>query len=135
MGWKVTADDTFWASVWTIHKELATSYFRSLGSADEKHLRDSLDQFEKFYEILVRLLDEGQIALGAWLQVEVNGVLLMNIYRLQIEGNPFQALFITEGRPIFAGKAILALRDSPTEEQLKAITERLAARISGRGEL
>ena len=122
MAWKIHTDATFWPSVWTLQKELEKAYARKDSDAEKFQ-----GYFDQFYEVLVRFLDDGQIGLDTLIPVVLGGVDQEGHYLLQIEGNPFEAYFKLEGRPIFGGKAILALRAPPTDAQLKVITDRLAA--------
>jgi hypothetical protein len=131
MAWVVEADATFWASVWAIHKGLSRSYSHSGGAADDRRLKVSLAEFKEFFELIDRFIEGGQIGVGAWFPAKFGDEIPEDIYRLQIEGNPLMALFKVEGRPIFGAKAIFALRDPPTPEQLKVIEDRLAAASQG----
>jgi hypothetical protein len=122
MAWKITTDETFRESLWTIQHDLAMLY---ANDPEGDETKTTFLAFDKFYELLLLLLDEGQIRLGTWFPVRVGGEPQEGYYLLQIEGNPFQGHFQVKGRPIFAGSAILALRAPANREQLVMIEYRL----------
>jgi hypothetical protein len=123
MGWAITTDETFDASLWRIANEITRSY--SLGNA----VQDDATNYNKFVEAVSQLF-QGRIEPRTLRQMAIHEEdgpsPIKDCYVLQLPGTKFQGYFKLDFATL-TGKAILVLRAPPSKEQIKVITDSLSA--------